>query len=110
MDADPDSLPNAVFGPLATFSFTEDAGEVFEPETFAELEEYVDGVVAETEGSVSIAAMKDGKLVYEHAGGSAGIDSLLRVYPEKGISIAVMGSAVGYGSGAILDFTYDLIR
>ncbi len=74
-DADPDSLPNAVFGPLATFSFTEDAGEVFRPESLAELEEYIDRLVTQTGGSVSIAAIKDGEVVFAYASGAADPES-----------------------------------
>ena len=70
-DSDPDSLPTPVFGILTSFRFTEDAEEVFEPDTFAELEAYVDTLVRQTGGSISIAVMKDGKIAYEYAAGSA---------------------------------------
>jgi len=75
MDSDPDSLPAPVFGILTTFEFTEDAGEVFVPSTFADLEAHLDSILEETGGSVSIAAMKDGELVYEYAGGFAAPDT-----------------------------------
>jgi CubicO group peptidase (beta-lactamase class C family) len=45
----------------------------------------------------------------EHKGGEAGIDSLLRLYPERGLSIAVLGNANGYGPGRVLEYTAALL-
>jgi CubicO group peptidase (beta-lactamase class C family) len=45
----------------------------------------------------------------EHAGGGPGIDSLLRIYPKRGLSIAVLGNANGYGSGKVLEYTAALL-
>jgi len=71
LDSDPDSLPSPVFGMLSSISFTGEAGEVFVPHSFGELEEQVDALTAKLGGSISIAAIKDGKIVYEYAGGLA---------------------------------------
>ena len=45
----------------------------------------------------------------EHAGGGPGIDSLLRIYPGRGLSIAVLGNANGYGPGLVLEYTAALL-
>jgi CubicO group peptidase (beta-lactamase class C family) len=45
----------------------------------------------------------------EHAGGGPGIDSLLRIYPKLGLSIAVLGNANGYGPGLVLEYTAALL-
>jgi CubicO group peptidase (beta-lactamase class C family) len=46
----------------------------------------------------------------EHGGGGPGIESLLRVYPKKHTSIAVLGSVIGYGASTIIDYTLALIE
>jgi CubicO group peptidase (beta-lactamase class C family) len=45
----------------------------------------------------------------EHAGGGPGINTLLRIYPKRGLSIAVLGNAEGYMPGLVLDYTADLV-
>ena len=45
----------------------------------------------------------------EHGGGGPGIDSLLRIYPKRGLSIAVLGNANGYGPGLVLEYTAALL-
>ncbi len=45
----------------------------------------------------------------EHAGGGAGIESLLRMYPQRGLSIAVLGNANGYGPGLVAEYTAALL-
>jgi CubicO group peptidase (beta-lactamase class C family) len=45
----------------------------------------------------------------EHAGGGPGIDSLLRIYPQRGLSIAVLGNMNGYMPGKVVAFTAALL-
>jgi CubicO group peptidase (beta-lactamase class C family) len=45
----------------------------------------------------------------EHAGGGPGINSLLRIYPKRGLSIAVLGNAEGYLPGLVLEYTAALV-
>jgi hypothetical protein len=45
----------------------------------------------------------------EHAGGGPGIDSLLRLYPQRGLSIAVLGNMNGYGPGKVAEYTAALL-
>jgi CubicO group peptidase (beta-lactamase class C family) len=47
--------------------------------------------------------------IVEHAGGGPGIDTLLRLYPERGLSIAVLGNANGYGPGKVAEYTAALL-
>jgi CubicO group peptidase (beta-lactamase class C family) len=48
--------------------------------------------------------------IVEHAGGGAGIDSRLRLYPKRGLAIAVLGNMNGYGPGRVAEFTAALLR
>jgi CubicO group peptidase (beta-lactamase class C family) len=45
----------------------------------------------------------------EHSGGGPGIDSLLRIYPKQGLSIAVLGNMNGYGPGRVVEYTAALL-
>jgi CubicO group peptidase (beta-lactamase class C family) len=45
----------------------------------------------------------------EHAGGAAGVETLLRIYPRRGLSIAVLGNMNGYGPGKVLEYTAALL-
>jgi CubicO group peptidase (beta-lactamase class C family) len=45
----------------------------------------------------------------EHGGGGAGIESLLRIYPRRGLSIAVLGNVEGYGPGLVMEYTAALV-
>jgi CubicO group peptidase (beta-lactamase class C family) len=45
----------------------------------------------------------------EHGGSAAGIDSLLRIYPKRKLSIAVLGNANGYGPGKVVEYTAALL-
>jgi len=47
--------------------------------------------------------------IVEHAGGGPGIDCLLRIYPKRGLSIAVLGNANGYGPGKVVEYTAALL-
>ena len=44
-----------------------------------------------------------------HGGGGPGIDSLLRLYTKRGLSIAVLGNANGYGPGKVVEYTAALL-
>ncbi|UCF96604.1 MAG: beta-lactamase family protein [Spirochaetaceae bacterium] len=74
-NSDPDSLPTPVFRMLSSFEFSSAAGEVFRPVSFAELEEFIDTRILSSGGSVSIAALKDGEIVYQYASGKRAPDT-----------------------------------
>jgi hypothetical protein len=104
MDANPDSLPGPVFGALSSFTFGDEAGNVFVPATFRELEMYIDSVVETTGGSVSVAAIRDGEVVYRYASGEA----LPGVRADVGDSyhwgsITKIATAVAYAQREIFD-------
>ena len=46
----------------------------------------------------------------EHGGGGPGIDSLLRIYPKRGLSIAVLGNVNGYGADKLIEYTAALLK
>ena len=71
-DSSADSLPPPVAAIVGSFEFGEAAGEVFRPASFAELEGFIDGTAASFGGSISVAAVQDGRLVYRYAAGDRG--------------------------------------
>jgi len=71
-DSSPDSLPPAVNRILGSFRFGAAAGEVFRPASFAELEAYIARTAASFGGSISVAAVADGQVVYRFASGDRG--------------------------------------
>ncbi len=71
-DSSADTLPPPVTTIIGSFDFGEGAGEVFRPESFAELEGFIDSTAASSGGSISIAAVKGGKVVYRYAAGDRG--------------------------------------
>ncbi len=71
-DSTPDTLPAPVAGIIASFEFGKAAGEPFRPRTFAELERFIDSTAASFGGSISVAAVRTGKVVYQYAAGDRG--------------------------------------
>ena len=71
-DSSPDSLPGPVTTIIGSFQFSAAAGEVFHPTSFAELEGFIDRTAASFGGSLSVAAVKDGEVVYRYAAGDRG--------------------------------------
>jgi CubicO group peptidase (beta-lactamase class C family) len=71
-DSNADLLPASVTGIIGSFRFGPAAGEVFYPKNLADLEGYIDRTAAAFKGSLSVAALKDGKVVYSYAAGDRG--------------------------------------
>jgi len=71
-DSSSDSLPGPVTTIIGSFRFGAAAGEVFRPASFAELEGFIDRTAASFGGSISVAAVKDGRVVYRYAAGDRG--------------------------------------
>jgi CubicO group peptidase (beta-lactamase class C family) len=45
----------------------------------------------------------------QHPGGGPGINSLLRIYPRLGLSIAVLGNSEGTMPGQVLEYTAAIL-
>jgi CubicO group peptidase (beta-lactamase class C family) len=71
-DSSSDTLPPAVAAIVGSFRFGAAAGQVFRPADFAQLEGYVDRTAALYHGSISVAAVKNGEVVYRYAAGDRG--------------------------------------
>ncbi len=71
-DSSADTLPPPVAAIIGSFQFSETAGELFRPASFAELEGFIDSTAASFGGSISVAAVKGGKIVYRYAAGDRG--------------------------------------
>jgi CubicO group peptidase (beta-lactamase class C family) len=71
-DSSPDSLPVPVASIIGSFQFTAAAGQVFRPVSLADFEDYIRRVAASTGGSLSVAAVRNGRLVYRYAAGDRG--------------------------------------
>jgi CubicO group peptidase (beta-lactamase class C family) len=74
-DSSPDSPPRAVMHILGTFTIAGAQGAESGPGSLAELEDYIADVVEPTGGSISIAAVKDGRVIYRYAVGNRDIES-----------------------------------
>ena len=68
-DSSPNSLPLPLMRILVSFRFTGKAGEVFSPESLPELERYIDATIAPSGGALSVAAIRNGKIIYRYASG-----------------------------------------
>jgi CubicO group peptidase (beta-lactamase class C family) len=71
-DSSSDTLPTPVSAIIGSFRFGEAAGEVFRPADFAQLEGYIDRTASAFNGSLSVAAVKNGEIVYRYAAGDRG--------------------------------------
>jgi CubicO group peptidase (beta-lactamase class C family) len=71
-DSSADALPAPVTTIIGSFKFSQAAGKVFRPASFAELEGFIDSTAASVGGSISVAAVKNGKIVYRYAAGDPG--------------------------------------
>ncbi len=71
-DSSADSLPAPVATIIGSFEFGKAAGQPFRPASFAELEGFIDSTAASFGGSISVAAVKDGQIVYRYAAGDRG--------------------------------------
>lgn len=74
-DSSPDSPPRPVMHILGTFAISGSEGEVDIPDSLVELEDYIADVVGPTGGSVSIAVVKNGQVIYRYATGNRDIES-----------------------------------
>ena len=70
MPADP---PPSVMHVLGSIRFAPSAGNIAMPGSREELEDYVRGAAAARGGSISVAAVRDGHIVYRYATGAAGL-------------------------------------
>lgn len=72
-DSSPDTLPGPVTTIIGSFQFSAAAGAVFRPASFAELEGFIDRTAESFGGSLSVAAVKNGEVVYRYAAGDRGM-------------------------------------
>jgi hypothetical protein len=66
---DPGSPPSAIMRIVTSMRFTEAAGEIFVPADFQELESFIQKTTQQSGGSVSVAALRDGEVIYTYAAG-----------------------------------------
>ncbi len=71
----PGEPPAAVMRVLGSLQFTKAAGNISLPGTREELEAYMRRAAEARGGSISLAATRDGRIVYRYATGSSGIGS-----------------------------------
>jgi CubicO group peptidase (beta-lactamase class C family) len=71
-DSSPDALPAPATTIIGSFKFSQAAGKVFRPSSVAELNAFIDSTAASAGGSISVAAVKNGKIVYQYAAGDPG--------------------------------------
>jgi CubicO group peptidase (beta-lactamase class C family) len=113
-DSSPDTLPASVMMLVGGVEFNSAAGSIFEPESFTDLESYVDESIDALGGSVSLAVLRGGEIVYQYATGNLDPDrtaSVDAVYHWGSITKMVTATAVmqQVEDGAIdLDGTVDL--
>jgi CubicO group peptidase (beta-lactamase class C family) len=66
---DPGSPPAEIMRIVTSMTFTEAAGEIFVPADFEELESFIQKTVERSGGSISIAALHEGEVIYTYAAG-----------------------------------------
>jgi len=66
---DPGSPPPSIMRIVTSMRFTEAAGEIFVPADLEELESFMQKTTEESGGSISVAALRDGEVIYTHAAG-----------------------------------------
>ena len=53
---------------------------------------------------------EQGEEILEHAGGGPGIETLMRLYPQRSLGLVVMGNINDYGTARILSAAADVLR